>query len=214
MRILIIGAGNAGCNLAAKLCAEKHDVVIIDKEETALKEIQSQLDIQIVEGDGSSPRILTEAGIEKSDLVIAVTDRDEVNILACAFAQAAGVKHKVARVSNLDFVKARSVFDPKNLGIDLVISQKEECANEIFTILRMPGTLEAVDMLDGKVLAVGIKVHMDSPLLLGSLKTFPQPELLQRIRFIALMRGDELMIPKGDTQFMIGDDVYFRAFSF
>ena len=63
MRILIIGAGNAGCNLAAKLCAEKHDVVIVDKQENALKEIQSQLDIQTIEGDGSSPRILTEAGI-------------------------------------------------------------------------------------------------------------------------------------------------------
>lgn len=210
MRILIIGAGNAGRHLAGKLSEERHDIVIIDNDEDALQEISAQFDIQTVQGEGSSPRVLEEAGLSKADLVVAVTDRDEVNILACAYAQAAGVAHKVARVSNPDFIHSESKFDLRRMGIDLVISQKEECAQEIFTVLRMPGTLEAVDMLEERVLAVGIKVHMDSPLVMQSLKHFPNPDLLQKIRLIAIMRGaDEVMIPRGDTQLMIGDDIYF-----
>lgn len=209
MRILIIGAGNAGRHLAAKLSEERHDIVIVDCDEAALNEVASQLDIQTVNGEGSSPKVLEKAGLMKTDLLVAVTDRDEVNILACAFANAAGVPHKVARVSNPDFLHAHAKFDLRRMGIDLVISQKEECADEIFTILRMPGTLEAVDMLGNRVLAVGVKVHMDSPLVLQTLKDFPRPDLLQRIRMIGLMRGDELLIPKGDTQLMIGDDIYF-----
>ncbi len=209
MRILIIGAGSAGRHLATKLSEERHDIVIVDRDEAALNEVAAQLDIQTIEGEGSSPKTLEKAGLMKTDLLVAVTDRDEVNILACAFASAAGVPYKVARVANPDFLHANPKFDLKKMGMDLVISQKEECADEIFTILRMPGTLEAVDMLEGRVLAVGVKVHMDSPLVLQTLKNFPRPELLQRIRFIGVMRADELLIPKGDTQLMIGDDIYF-----
>ena len=209
MRILIIGAGNAGRHLAGKLSEERHDIVIVDNDAAALQEIATQYDIQTVHGEGSSPRVLEEAGLSKSDLVVAVTDRDEVNILACAYAQAANVAHKVARVSNPDFIHSDARFDLRRMGIDLVISQKEECAQEIFTILRMPGTLEAVDMLEERVLAVGIKVHMDSPLVLQSLKSFSHPEMLQKVRLIALMRGDDLLVPRGDTQLMIGDDIYF-----
>lgn len=208
MRVLIIGAGSAGRHLAAKLGEEKHDIVMVDRDEAVLNAVATHLDIQTIVGEGSSPRVLERAGLMKTDLLVAVTDHDEVNILACGLAQAAGVPRKVARVANPDFLHANEKLNVRKLGPDLVISQKEECADEIYTILRMPGTLEAVDMLEGRVLAVGIKVHMDSPLVLQTLKNFPEPELLNRIRLIGIMRAEELLIPKGDTQLMIGDDIY------
>lgn len=208
MRIIIIGSGNAGKNLAARLSLEQHDIVIIDRDPSKLESIQSQLDIQTVEGDGTNPLVLKEAGIEKADMLVAVSNRDEVNILSCALANQAGVPMKVARVSSRKPYPPGSEYDLKRLGIDLVVSQKEACAEEIFKILRMPGTIEAVDMLDQKALVVGIRAHMDSPIILQPLKAFPKPELIEQIRFMAIMRGEEVMIPTGDTQFMIGDEIY------
>ncbi len=209
MRVLIIGAGNAGRNLATKLCAEKRDVVLIDRNPDALAEVQSQLDILTIEGEGSSPVVLDKAEVAKADLVVAVTDSDETNILACVIAHVAGVPHKVARVSNRDFLTPPKQLDLQRVGIDLVVSQKEECASELLNILRMPGTLESVDLLDGNVLAVGIRVHMDSPLLRSPLRTFPNQEILRFIRFISIVRGDDLIVPRGDTEFLVGDDAYF-----
>lgn len=209
MRVLIIGSGNAGQTLAQKLCSEHHDVIIVDKRAEALAQIQSQFDVLTIEGEGSSPRVLEEAGIAKTDMVVAVTDRDEVNILACVLAHSVGVPHKVARVSNMDYIHPPERFKLQSMGIDMIVSQKEECAHELFNILRMPGTLEAVDLLENRVMASGLRVHMDSPLLRAPLKNFPRPELLQSIRFIALVRGTEVIVPRGDTQFLIGDDVYF-----
>ena len=208
MKILIIGAGSAGKNLASKLCEEKHDVVLVDTKSEALDEVSSQQDVLTVQGEGSSPSTLESAHIDKADLVVAVTNSDEVNILACMYAKAAGVKYKVARVSKSDYIHSRNRMNLREAGVDLLVSEKEECSTEMFNILRMPGALEVVDMLDGRVLVVGMKVHMDSPMLRTTLKAFPQPELLAKTRFIAIMRGAELIIPHGDTQLMVGDDVY------
>ncbi len=208
MRIIVIGAGNAGTYLAAKLSEEQHDIVIIDRDYEALKDIQTSIDVQTIEGDGSNPEILEDAGIRKAQLLVAVTDRDEVNILACCLANLVGVPLKVARITSKDYYQPGSEYDIRRLGIDLVVSQNEECADEIFTMLRMPGTIEAVDLLKGKVLAVGIKVHMDSPMVFQTLGAFPEPDLLRHVRCVGIMRGNDLIMPDGSTQLMIGDDMY------
>ncbi len=208
MRIVIIGAGNAGQQLARRLTEERHDVVMIDVLAAPLSEIEGQLDIMTVVGPGSSPHTLEQADIAKADLLVAVTSRDEVNILACLLAHSAGVPHKVARISDTDYIRENDPYDLRPMGIDLVVSQKEECAHDLFNVLRLPGTIEVVDVLDERAVAVGIKIDMDSPLSMTSLNSFPEPDIIQTIRFIALQRGKELAVPRGDTQFMVGDDVY------
>lgn len=211
MRVLILGAGNAGRHLAERLCADKHDVVVVDQNSDLLDEIKGQLNVLTVCGNGSNPRTLEQAEVRKAGLVIAVTSDDEVNLLACLLAHKVGVPKTVARVASLDYAHPHESFNLRSLGIDLIVSQQEECAHEIFHTLRMPGVIEAVDLLGGKLLAVGMQVHMDSPLIRTSLKNFPEPQWLQAIRFIAIVRGKERIVPRGDTIPQVGDLIYFTG---
>ena len=168
MRILIVGAGNSGRHLAAKLCDMSHEVVVMDRSAEALAILDAQLDVMTVTGSGSSPDILEKAELAKADLLIAVTDSDEVNILACHCAHSAGVANTVARIANQALLNS-PLLDHKGLGIDCMVSQNNEAAEELFKILRNPGLLESVDLLDGRVLIARIKVCPESPLLDGPL---------------------------------------------
>ena len=209
MRIIIVGAGNAGLHLANQACREKHDVVVVDSCQSPLDAIEAQMDTLTVMGHGSSPRVLDEAEVSKADLMVAVTNQDEVNILAGIYAHNSGVKNVIVRVTDPDYLEYHDLCSLKDLGIDLAISQEGECALELANVIQLPGSTEVVHMLNEKVQAVGIKVHYDSPLIRQPLSEFPRPDLLEHIRFIAVMRGQDLFIPRGDTQFMIGDLLYF-----
>ena len=208
MRILIIGAGNAGRQLALRLCEEKHNVVMVDTDPQALIEAEAKLDILTVCGPGSSPRVLDEAQVDKCHLSIAVTDCDEVNILACLYAHAAGVPRNIARVASPEYIHSGNAYDLSAMGIDLVINQNQECAQEIFQSLSMPGAVEAFDLFAGKVIVAGFRVTDTSPLLGTTPATSEKPELIQQIRMIAIQRERELIIPHGDTTFELNDLVY------
>ncbi|MFA5688688.1 MAG: Trk system potassium transporter TrkA [Kiritimatiellales bacterium] len=208
MRVLIIGAGNAGQQLAERLVAEKHDVVMIDPDPKVLALVEARLDVLTVAGSGSSPRILSEAQLEKSDLIISVTDSDEVNILTCLCAHAAGVPRKVARVSSPEYIYANGTYDLRAMGIDLIINQKQECALEIFNMLQMPGAQEAFRLFDGKVMVAGFPVSVISPLYGRTPAECERLDLIQSIRMIAIRRGDKLVVPHGDTVFQKNDRLY------
>jgi trk system potassium uptake protein TrkA len=208
MRIVIIGAGNAGRQLAMRLCEEKHSVVMVDADPQALAQAEAGLDILTVCGQGCNPMVLEEAQVDKSELLIAVTDNDEVNILACLMANAAGVEGKIARVTNPDFLNGSSHYDLQKMGIDLVINQKHECAREVFNMLQMPGALEAFDLFAGMVMVAGFSVTMMSPLLDRTPAECDRLDLIQSVRVIAIRRGDELVVPHGNTVFKKQDLVY------
>ncbi len=208
MRIVIIGAGNAGRQLAKRLCEEKHSIVMVDVDALALAQAEAGLDILTICGQGTNPSVLEEAQVDKSDLLIAVTDSDEVNILACVMANAAGVKGKVARVTNPDFLNGSSHYDLHQMGIDLIINQKLECAREVYNMLQIPGALEAFDLFAGKVMVAGFSVTSASPLLDRSLGECDRLDLIQSVRVIAIRREDELVIPHGNTMFQKKDLVY------
>jgi trk system potassium uptake protein TrkA len=208
MRIVIIGAGNAGRQLAKRLCEERHSVVMIDRDAQALAQAEAGLDILTVCGQGSNPSVLAEAHTEKSDLLIAVTDNDEVNILACLLGNAAGVKGKIARVTNPDFLESPSGYDLKKMGIDLVINQKHECAREVFNMLQMPGAQEAFDLFAGKVMVAGFTINAVSPLLDRTPAECDRLDLIQSVRVIAIRRKKQLVVPHGNTIFKQDDVVY------
>lgn len=210
MRILIIGGGQTGAHLAEKFCEDEHDVVVIDSATEPLADLDSHLDLMTVHGDGANPAVLEEADIERADMVVAVTDRDDTNILACIFARARGVSRTVARVSSSSYLTSRHIhFD--QLGVDLLVNQYDEYARDLYNVLRLPGSVEVADLLDERVMVVGMAIHMDSPLLGGVLKNFAGKDWLQKIRFVAVVRGDEVMTPHGDTTFLVGDEVYFAG---
>lgn len=208
MRVLIIGAGNAGRQLAERLCDEKHSVIMVDADPTVLAEAEAKLDILTLCGPGSSPRILEEAEIDKCQLIIAVTDCDEANILACLYAHAAGVKRKVARVSSPEYIHSNDTYDLTAMGIDLVINQKRECAREMYHMLQMPEAVEAFEIFKGKVMVAGVVVDGPSPLLGTTPAQCGNQDLIQKIRIIAIRRDGELVVPHGDTRFEKNDMVY------
>ena len=191
-----------------RLCEEKHSVVMVDANAQALAQAEAGLDILTICGQGSNPAALEEAQVDKSDLLIAVTDNDEVNILACLFAHAAGVKGKIARVTNPDYINGYSRYDLHSMGIDLVINQKQECAREVFNMLQLPGALEAFDLFAGKVLVAGFSVNAVSPLLDRTPAECDRLDLIQSIRVIAIRRDSELVVPHGNTVFKQNDLVY------
>jgi len=194
--------------LAARLCEEQHDVVLVDRDPKALEQIEARMDLLTIRGNAADPRVLEEAGIDRVDLVVAVTDQESVNILACSLAHIAGVPRKVARVSNNAYTSRKGHFDLKRLGIDLVINQQHECAKDLYHVLRIPGVQEAVDLLDQRVMCVGVQIPTDCPLLGEPLKDSPHRDLLATIRFVAFTRMGKIKIPRGETRFEIGDMVY------
>jgi trk system potassium uptake protein TrkA len=208
MRVVIIGAGVAGHRLASRLCDENHDVVVVDHRARPLEEIASELDVQTILGSGISPGVLEEAGVAKAGLVATVTDRDEVNILAAAFAHAAGARYTAARVSNDELTIERHVENLSALGIDLVVNEHDECAREVLSVLNLGGAKEIVRMAGGRIQAVGTDVPPGSPLLAGPLKDFPHPDVLSNVRLIAVMRQERLLMPHGDTEFEVKDTIY------
>ena len=210
MRIVIIGGGVTGSHLAETFCEDGHDLVVVDESQEALSALDARLDLLTVRGNGADPAVLEEAGIDRADLLLAVTDRDDTNLLACIFAKTRGVERTAARVSASGYMTSRHI-DFAKLGVDLLVNQNDEYARDICNVLRMPGSVEVTDLLAGRVIVVGMTIHMDSPLLGNTLSGFGNPEWIRRIRFLAVARGEEVLAPHGGTSFLVGDDVYFAG---
>lgn len=210
MRILIIGGGETGAHLAERFCEDEHDVVVVDESADTLAELDAHLDLLSVHGDGGNPAVLEEAGIERADLLVAVTDRDDTNLLACIFARERGVPRTVARVSSSGYLTSRHI-DFAKLGVDLLVNQYDEYARDLYNVLRLPGSIEVADLMDGRVMVAGMAIHMDSPLLGNTLSGFGNPDWLRKIRFVAVARGEQVLTPHGDTSFLVGDNVYFSG---
>lgn len=211
MRILIIGAGEVGFHLARRLSEEAHDVVLIESNPDRARQVADQLDILTLTGNGASLPILEQAGIERADLLLAVTSRDEVNVLSCLAASRYGVDFKVARVSNPEYYREGSVLSGEQLGVDLMINPERECAWETFQLLNSEAATDLARFADGRVQLIGLWVKEGAAVAGRSLIQLDRELSHLHYVTVAIERGGRTEIPNGSSRIEAGDHLFVLA---
>ncbi|MEF2232064.1 MAG: Trk system potassium transporter TrkA [Pseudodesulfovibrio sp.] len=213
MRIIIVGAGEVGFHIAQRLAVENKEVVVIDKSADSLRKIAETSDVQTIQGSGSSPEVLEDAGIAEADILLAVTDSDEINLIACVFANLLnGKMTKLARIRGSIYTNYSQLLTGDGVGITKIINPDEEVVNSILRLMSVPGAVEISEFAGGKIRLIGINLPDDSPVL--GVKLF---DLRGRIGddlgivIAALVRDDKLIIPSGADRIHKGDVVYFAC---
>jgi trk system potassium uptake protein TrkA len=212
VKIVIIGAGEVGYNLAMKLSKESHDVVVIDHDPEKVRHIQETLDVKSLLGKGSSPGVLKEAGIEEAEMVIAVTDSDEINMVVCLIAGTQSkIPKRIARIRNLEYTRETQIFDEHHLDIDLCINPEMETAGTIVRLIENPGSADFAEFAEGKVELLGVKIEEDSYVVGKKLRELRAvrdmfPDL--KVLIVAISRDDRIVIPHGDETIFAVDILY------
>ena len=209
MQVIVVGGGEVGRTIAARLSREANDVTLVDTDPDKVREIADHLDVRTVLGNGSSPSILLEAGIDAAEMVIAVTNSDEVNLLACLMAGAASAATaKIARVRDPDFLAHADVLARSGLSLDLVINPERVTAEKIQRILAVPQATDVAAFAEGRVLLVGMHVPAGSPLAGARLADLTTLRHTPYVLIAAINRGGRILIPKGDDRIQADDVVY------
>ena len=208
MYIIIIGAGEVGYNLAKLLSYEGHDIVVIDHDQERYQRTAENLDVQAILGNGTSYRILEQAGIKSADLLVAVTTNDEVNIISALMAKRYGVERTIARIRNPEFLHENAPMNAKNLEIDLLIHPESETAKATIMLLKQTAATDVIEFCDGKVSLIGIQLDRSCPILEIPLNQLAQKYRNLVFRTIAIQRKDITKIPKGDDIFLPNDRIF------
>ena len=214
MKIIIVGAGEVGYNIADVL-SKGQDVTVIDQDETRLQEIAEKLDVLTVHGKGSSPQILKKAGLDSADMIIAVTNSDDTNMMACLLASSqSNVTYKVARIRNAELDGTSVIFDKGHLNIDLCINPEREAVKNALNLIEFPGATEIIDFVEGRIKLIGFTVGPESPVIGKTLRElrilYPQTKVL----ITSIIRKEKLLVPTGDTQMLAGDYVFAVSASY
>ena len=208
MKIVIVGAGQVGYHLADQLSHQGQDVVVIDTSPEKAELIGDRLDVMAIVGNGASVPVLEEAGVARADLFLAVTNRDEVNILGCLAAERMGKARKVARITNADFLVEGSVLSHDRLGVDLMINPERECAWETHQLLASQVASELIPFADGKVMLVGLKLHPGASVAGKTIAELGDELEGRGYTTVAIVRDGVTEIPDGDSRFEVGDRVF------
>jgi trk system potassium uptake protein TrkA len=212
MNVVIVGAGEMGYNLARRLSAEKQEVTVIDLNQERVNLIEEYLDVKAVTGRGSSPATLRASGVESAEILVAVTDSDEVNFMACYVAGhlKPGIK-RVARIRDEDFSQTPEILDSDHLGLDLVISPETEAVKKLLEILQVPSATDVLDFAEGRIKLFGVQLLHGSPLVGKSLiqlrSEFPE----KRILIPLIFRDANVIIPRGKDVLRSTDMIYVMS---
>ncbi len=209
MKIVIIGAGEIGYELASTLSQEQHDVTVLDHDKNALNVVEENLDVLTNEGNATSVRELVKAGADQADIVISVTSIDEVNMISSMISKRLGSEMVIARVRNDELSREDAPLSSTDLGIDVLIHPEQSAAHEIVQLLKRSSASDVVDLADGKMQLIGIRLDRDSPLIGKSLAEYASEYLNITFRVVAIARKGRTIIPKGATKLQALDQVFF-----
>ncbi|GLQ19371.1 Trk system potassium transporter TrkA [Algimonas porphyrae] len=212
MRVIICGAGRVGYGLATRLAVENNTVTIVDTSADLIRQITTDLDVRGVVGHGSHPDILVRAGIENADMIIAVTQYDEVNMVACQIAHSLfDVPTKVARVRAQAYLEAQynDLYSRENMPIDIIISPEIEIGKAILRRLSTPGAFNVVPFADGLVQFLGVRIGEDCPIIDTPIRQIPDLFTGLHAAIVGIRRDGQLFAPNPDDPLEVGDDAYF-----
>ena len=208
MRILIVGAGIVGYNLAQELSHEGHDIAIVDQDPERVRRITDTLDVMAVEGNACLPSVLMKAGIKSSEMMIAVTDKDEINLLSCFLASRFEVPKRFARLRNMEFTAKDSIFSPEEIFIDQAINPGQIIVETILKILETPGVVSVAEYADGEVLLRECDVPDNAPIAGKTIEDIRNITQMDSFLIVAIVRDGELVIPKDQDILQAGDRFY------
>ncbi len=206
MRVIIVGAGEVGYQIAKFLSYEQIDCVVIDRDRNKIKRISEEIDVAVVEGEGGSASSLRQAEADKADILLAVTDQDETNMIACLLAKSMfKIPRKIARIRNSEYFFNESLL--RNLDIDPAINPELEIAKAITRILEAPFATDIEEFEGGLVKVIGFKIPENSPLIGKSLRKF-NAETRKKFLVGLILREEKTIIPTGDDVVKNGDIIY------
>ncbi|MCH8069314.1 MAG: Trk system potassium transporter TrkA [Candidatus Marinimicrobia bacterium] len=209
MKVVIIGAGEVGFHLAKGLSEENFDITCIDISAAKCKRASENLDVIVVQGDGASPQVLKEALVQDADIAIAVTRVDEVNLIASQIAHELGARKIVARLRNTEYSRKNSIIHPEKFGIDKIIHPEMAARREIVRLVMRTAASSVVDFEGGRLQLIGVRIENGCPLIGMNLIEVRQTKASFAFSTIAILRGQNTVIPHGDFIFEPGDICYF-----
>lgn len=212
MRIVILGAGQVGSSVAENLVSEANDITIVDTNSERLRQLQDRLDLRVVNGNAAHPAVLEEAGARDADMILAVTQSDETNMVACKLAATMfNIPTKIARIRSADYLSHPEIFAPENFAVDVAICPEQVLTDYIVKLLEFPEALQVLEFASGQVSLVAVRAFHGGPLVghqIAHLRTH-MPNIDARVA--AIFRQDSPIIPEGDTVVEAGDEIFFVA---
>lgn len=212
MKIIILGAGQVGGTLAENLSHEENDITVVDIDAQRLRELQDKIDIRTIAGMASFPSVLKQAGADEADMLVAVTNSDEVNMVACQVAYTMfHTPSKIARLRQAAYLNKENLFRNDAMPIDVLISPEQVVTNYIKRLLERPGALQVLDFADGRVQLAAMKAYYGGPMVGQELRFIREQMPGVDSRIAAIFRRGNAVMPKGDTVIEADDEVFFIA---
>ena len=211
LNIVIIGVGEVGFNLAKYLSKEDHAITVIDVNSKKCLRVQNSIDAKVIEGDGTSQRLLAEIDMGKVDYILALTRIDEVNLVASQIASKMGAKHVICRLRNTEYIHKNAVISPSDFNISYVTYPEMAAKNDIEHIIKKGSEDEVHEYNDGKINMIGFHLEADSPLINRTVSEIELSNPYIRHKLVLIYRDDESFIPHADTKYHKDDYIYMVA---